>query len=135
MIVQKFGGTSVKSIARIKNAAGIIARTAQRDSVVAVVSAMGDTTDYLVKLAHQISDSPSRRELDALLATGEQISAALVAMALNDLGVRAVSLTGSQLGITTESIHTTARIVDINTDRIRRHLDEGLPSPGEARAP
>jgi aspartate kinase len=125
MIVQKFGGTSVKSIARIKNAAGIIARTAQRDSVVAVVSAMGDTTDYLVKLAHQISDSPSRRELDALLATGEQISAALVAMALNDLGVRAVSLTGSQLGITTESIHTTARIVDINTDRIRRHLDEG----------
>ena len=126
MIVQKFGGTSVKSIARIKNAAGIIARTAQRDSVVAVVSAMGDTTDYLVKLAHQISDSPSRRELDALLATGEQISAALVAMALNDLGVRAVSLTGSQLGITTESIHTTARIVDINTDRIRRHLDEGF---------
>jgi aspartate kinase len=126
MIVQKFGGTSVKSIARIKNAAGIIARTAQRDSVVAVVSAMGDTTDYLVKLAHQISDSPSRRELDALLATGEQISAALVAMALNDLGVRAVSLTGSQLGITTESIHTTARIVDINTDRVRRHLDEGF---------
>jgi aspartate kinase len=126
MIVQKFGGTSVKSLARIKNAAGIIARTAQRDSVVVVVSAMGDTTDYLVKLAHQASDSPSRRELDALLATGEQISAALVAMALNDLGVRAVSLTGSQLGITTESIHTTARIVDINTDRVRRHLDEGF---------
>ena len=126
MLVQKFGGTSVKSIARIKNAAAIIARTAQRDSVVAVVSAMGDTTDFLVKLAHQASDSPSRRELDALLATGEQISAALVAMSLNDLGVRALSLTGSQLGITTESIHTTARIVDINTDRVRRHLDEGF---------
>ena len=126
MLVQKFGGTSVKSIARIKNAAGIIARTAQQDSVVAVVSAMGDTTDFLVKLAHQASDSPSRRELDALLATGEQISASLVAMSLNDLGVRAVSLTGSQLGITTESIHTTARIVDINTDRVRRHLDDGF---------
>jgi aspartate kinase len=126
MLVQKFGGTSVKSIARIKNAAGIIARTAQGDSVVAVVSAMGDTTDYLVKLAHQASDSPSRRELDALLATGEQISAALVAMSLNDLGVKALSLTGTQLGITTESIHTTARIVDINTDRVRRHLDEGF---------
>ena len=71
MIVQKFGGTSVKSLARIKNVASIIARAAERDSVVAVVSAMGDTTDYLVKLAHQASDAPNRRELDALLATGE----------------------------------------------------------------
>lgn len=126
MLVQKFGGTSVKSLARIKNVASIIARAAQSDSVVAVVSAMGDTTDYLVKLAHQASGSPSRRELDALLATGEQISAALVAMALNELNARAVSLTGAQLGITTESIHAAARIVDINTDRVRRHLDEGL---------
>ena len=119
MIVQKFGGTSVKSLARIKNVAGIVARTAERDSVIAVVSAMGDTTDYLVKLAHQANNSPSRRELDALLATGEQISAALVAMALNDLNARAVSLTGAQLGITTESIHAAARIVDINTERVR----------------
>lgn len=126
MIVQKFGGTSVKSLARIKNVAGIIARAAERDSVVAVVSAMGDTTDYLIKLAHQASSSPSRRELDALLATGEQISAALVAMALNDSGARALSLTGSQLGITTESIHTAARIVDINTERVCRHLDDGF---------
>ncbi|HSE36434.1 MAG TPA: aspartate kinase [Blastocatellia bacterium] len=126
MIVQKFGGTSVKSLARIKNVAGIIARTAERDSVVAVVSAMGDTTDYLVKLAHQASSSPSRRELDALLSTGEQISAALVAMVLHDSGARAVSLTGAQLGITTESIHTAARIVDINTERVRRHLDQGF---------
>jgi aspartate kinase len=125
MIVQKFGGTSVKSLARIKNVAGIIARAADRESVVAVVSAMGDTTDYLVKLAHQASTSPSRRELDALLATGEQISAALVAMVLNDSGTRAVSLTGTQLGITTESVHTAARIVDINTERIRRHLNDG----------
>ena len=126
MLVQKFGGTSVKSPARIKNVAGIIARAAERDSVVAVVSAMGDTTDYLVKLAHQASDAPSRRELDALLATGEQISTALVAMALNDLNAPAVSLTGAQLGITTESIHTAARIVDINTERVRRHLADGF---------
>jgi aspartate kinase len=125
MIVQKFGGTSVKSVARIKNVAGIVARAAERDSVVVVISAMGDTTDYLVKLARQISDTPNRREYDALLATGEQISIALVAMALNQMGFRAVSMTGAQLGIITESVHTTARIVDIKTDRIRRHLDDG----------
>ncbi|HKS42160.1 MAG TPA: aspartate kinase [Blastocatellia bacterium] len=125
MIVQKFGGTSVKSIARIKNVAGIVARAAERDPIVVVVSAMGDTTDYLVKLARQASDAPNRREYDALLATGEQISIALVAMALNQKGVRAVSMTGAQLGIITESVHTTARIVDIKTERIRRHLDEG----------
>ncbi|MGA9768700.1 MAG: aspartate kinase [Blastocatellia bacterium] len=125
MIVQKFGGTSVKSIARIKNVAGLVARAADRDPVVVVVSAMGDTTDYLVKLAHQASDAPNRREYDALLATGEQISIALVALALNQMGVRAVSMTGAQLGIITESVHTAARIVDIKTERIRRHLDEG----------
>src|SRR4030095_912371 len=125
MIVQKFGGTSVKSLARIQNVASIIARAAKHDSVVAVISAMGDTTDYLVKLAHQASGKPERRELDALLATGEQISSALVSIALNELNTRAVSLTGAQLGITTESVHTAARIVDIDTDRIRRHLNEG----------
>jgi aspartate kinase len=126
MLVHKYGGTSVKSIARIKNVASIIRRAAAQDSVVAVVSAMGDTTDYLLKLAHQVSDSPDRRELDALLATGEQISVALVAMALNELGTRTVSLTASQLGITTESIHSAARIVDIDTDRIRHCLADGL---------
>ena len=125
MIVQKFGGTSVKSIARIKNVASLVARAAEQDPVVVVVSAMGDTTDYLVKLAHQASDAPNRREYDALLATGEQISIALVAMALNQKGVRAVSMTGAQLGIITESVHTAARIVDIKTERLRRHLDEG----------
>ena len=125
MLVQKFGGTSVKSLARIKNVAGIIARAAEQESVVAVVSAMGDTTDYLLKLANQASDSPNSRELDAILATGEQISAALVALSLGELGARAVSLTGAQLGITTESVHTMARIVDINTDRIQRHLHRG----------
>ncbi len=89
MIVQKFGGTSVKSIARIRNVAQIAARAAQKDRVVVVVSAMGDTTDYLLKLAGQASSSPSRRELDMLLATGEQISIALVAMVLNESGARA----------------------------------------------
>ena len=125
MLVQKFGGTSVKSVARIKNVASIVARAAKTSPVVAVVSAMGDTTDYLMKLAHQVSGSANRRELDALLATGEQISVALVAMALNESGTPAVSLTAGQLGITTESIHTSARIVEINTERIRRHLDAG----------
>src|SRR5262245_61498922 len=126
MIVQKFGGTSVKSVARIKNVASIMARAAARNSVVGVVSAMGDTTDYLMKLANQTSNTPNRRELDALLATGEQISVALVALALGELGVRAVSLTGAQLGITTESVHTAARIVDINTERVQRYLDDGF---------
>lgn len=125
MLVQKFGGTSVKTVARIKNVASLIARAAANGPVVAVVSAMGDTTDYLMKLAHQVSGSASHRELDALLATGEQISVALVAMALNESGTRAISLTATQLGITTESIHTSAKIVEINTDRIRRSLDEG----------
>ena len=125
MIVQKFGGTSVKSVARIKNVAAIVARAAKENPVVVVASAMGDTTDYLVKLAHQASAAPDRRELDALLATGEQISIALLAMKLNEMGLPAVSLTGAQLGIITESVHNTARIVDIKTERIRRYLDEG----------
>ena len=125
MIVQKFGGTSVKSVARIKNVASIVARVAAQDAVVVVISAMGDTTDYLVKLASQASAAPHRREYDVLLSTGEQISMALVAMVLNDMGCRAVSMTGAQLGIITESVHTAARIVDIKTERIRRFLDEG----------
>jgi len=125
VIVQKFGGTSVKSPARVKNVAALVADAAKHNSVVVVVSAMGDTTDYLVKLARQASRNPVQREIDALLATGEQISIALLAMALNDIGSPAVSLTGTQLGIITEAVHTAARIVDIKTDRIRRYLDEG----------
>ncbi len=125
MIVLKFGGTSVKSAARIKNVAGIIAKAAETDPVVVVVSAMGDTTDYLVKLGKQISRAPNKRELDMLLATGEQISIALVAMSLNELGKKAISMTGGQLGILTESVHASARIVDIKTDGIQRYLDEG----------
>jgi aspartate kinase len=90
-----------------------------------VVSAMGDTTDYLLKLARQISQSPDRRELDALLATGEQISIALLAMALKERGLPSISMTGAQLGIITENVHTAARIVDIKTERMRRYLDQG----------
>jgi aspartate kinase len=125
LIVQKFGGTSLKSVARIKNVAGIITRAASIQPVVAVASAMGDTTDYLVKLASQVSTSPDRRELDALLATGEQISIALLAMALREMGVLAISMSGAQLGITTENVHTAARIVDIRTEAIRKHLEQG----------
>src|SRR5262249_14809714 len=141
LIVLKFGGTSVKSVARIKNVASIIARAASVQRVVAVASAIGDTTDYLVKLASQASPSPDRRELDALLATGEQISIALLAMALRDIGVHAVSMSGPQLGITTENVHTAARIVDINTEGIRKHLEldrvvvaagvQGTTAPGD----
>src|SRR5271154_5486370 len=118
--VQKFGGTSVKTVARIKNVARVVARTATQGPVVVVVSAMGDTTDYLAKLARQVSHAASRRELDALLATGEQISTALLAMALRDMGLSAISMTGAQLGIITESVHNTARIVNIKTDSIQR---------------
>src|SRR5215472_8092274 len=125
LIVQKFGGTSVKSVARIRNVAGIIAKAARTRQVVAVASAMGDTTDYLVKLASQASASPDRRELDALLATGEQISIALLSMVLRDMAVPAVSISGPQLGIITENVHTAARIVDIKTEAIRNHLDSG----------
>ncbi|HKY05398.1 MAG TPA: aspartate kinase, partial [Blastocatellia bacterium] len=125
MIVQKFGGTSVKSVARIKNVASIVAHAACAEPVVVVVSAMGDTTDYLLKLARQTSGSPDRREVDALLACGEQISIALVAMALNELGARAVSLAGAQLGIITENVHSRARIVEIRTERILSHLEAG----------
>lgn len=105
--------------------AAIVSRASKSEPVVVVVSAMGDTTDYLVRLAAQTSSSPNRRELDALLATGEQISIALVAMALSDLGTKALSMTGAQLGIITENVHNSARIVEIDTERLRRHLDEG----------
>src|SRR5436853_7850057 len=109
MIVQKFGGTSVKSVARIRNVANIVARAAENGAVVVVVSAMGDTTDYLIKLANQASASPERREYDALLATGLQISIALVPMALNDRGCNSASKTSAQLGLITESHGTPTR--------------------------
>jgi len=122
----KFGGSSVADADKIRNVARRIAAAAESgDAVVAVVSARGKTTDGLVQLANEISDRPDPRELDMLLSTGERISCALMAMALHDLGHQAVSFTGSQAGIFTDSAHTKARIVEIRADRIRGALDEG----------
>jgi aspartate kinase len=126
LLVQKFGGTSVADAGRIQAVARRIA--ACRDEghdLVIVVSAMGHTTDELTGLARSISSDPPRREMDMLLATGEQISIALLAMALQALGVPAVSMTGTQAGIVTESAHGRARILEIRTDRIQRLLDDG----------
>jgi aspartate kinase len=121
----KFGGTSVADAERIKRAAARI--VAQRDGgkrVVAVLSARGQTTDELIAMAEEVSPHPDRREMDMLLSTGERISCALCAMAINDLGHRAISLTGSQAGIVTDTSHTKARILDVRADRIREALDE-----------
>ena len=114
--VVKFGGTSVKNIGRIQHVAEILAAKVRHQPVLVVVSAMGDTTDYLLKLAQQCAPSPDSRELDLLLSTGEQISIALLAMTLRSMGVRAKSFTGPQVGILTENVHSKARIVDINRD-------------------
>ncbi|MBD0262707.1 MAG: aspartate kinase [Tolypothrix sp. Co-bin9] len=126
LIVQKYGGSSVGSVERIQAVAQRVYKTVQAgNSVVVVVSAMGKTTDGLVKLAHEISKNPNRREMDMLLSTGEQVSIAVVSMALDELGQPAISLTGAQVGIVTEAEHTRARILDIKTDRLKRHLQEG----------
>ena len=126
LVVQKFGGTSVGTVERIQAVAQRVKRSvAAGHSVVVVVSAMGKTTDGLVKLANDISANPSRRELDMLLSTGEQVSIALLSMALQDIGQPAISLTGAQVGIVTEAEHTRARILRIETDRLKRHLNEG----------
>ena len=126
LLVQKFGGTSVGSVERIKAVAERISRSRDEgNDVVVVVSAMGHTTDELTGLAAAITDAPPQREMDMLLASGEQVSIALLAMALNQLGVAAVSMTGPQVGIVTESTHGRARILEIRTDRIRGHLADG----------
>ncbi|MEB3269340.1 MAG: aspartate kinase [Leptolyngbya sp.] len=126
LIVQKYGGTSVGSVERIQTVAQRVQKTvAGGHRVVVVVSAMGKTTDGLVKLATEISSRPSRREMDMLLSTGEQVSIALLSMALQELGQDAISLTGAQVGIVTESAHTRARILDIRTERLQRHLQDG----------
>ncbi|HEY8487082.1 MAG TPA: aspartate kinase [Limnochordales bacterium] len=126
LYVQKFGGTSVATAERIRRVAERIASTYRAGHrVVAVVSAMGHTTDELLELARAVSPRPPRRELDMLLSTGEQISIALVAMALNDLGVPAISLTGAQVGIQTDGMFTRARIQRISTERLRQELDRG----------
>ncbi|MDZ4833163.1 MAG: aspartate kinase [Candidatus Melainabacteria bacterium] len=122
--VLKFGGTSVKSIGRIEHVAGIVAECAKQCKVIVVVSAMGDTTDYLVKMAKSCSGNPEKRELDLLLSTGEQVSIALLAIKLQDMGVQARSLTGGQVGIFTESIHTNARIVDIRKETLADRLKD-----------
>jgi aspartate kinase len=126
-VVMKFGGTSVADAERIKRAARRI--VAQRESgkrVVAVLSARGKTTDELIAMAEEVSPDPDRREMDMLLSTGERISCALCAMAINDLGHRAISLTGSQAGIVTDTSHTKARILDVRADRIKQALSEDL---------
>ncbi len=125
IVVMKFGGTSVAEPDDIRRAAGrIVAARQEGKRVVAVLSARGKTTDDLVKMAHEVSDTPAAREMDMLLSTGERISCALCAMAIGDLGHNAISLTGSQAGIVTDSSHTKARILDVRADRIRDALDE-----------
>ena len=126
LIVQKYGGSSVANVERIKRVATRIVKTRkQGHQMVVVVSALGDTTDDLIALAHQITKNPNEREMDMLLSTGEQVSVALLAIAIHDMGVKAVSFTGPQVGIITDKFHTKARILDINTDRIVKALREG----------
>lgn len=126
LIVQKYGGTSVGTVERIQAVARRVARRAREgDSLAVVVSAMGKTTDELVRLAQEISPQPSRREMDMLLSTGEQVSIALLSMALQELGQPAISLTGAQVGIVTEAEHSRARILEIKPDRLFQHLEEG----------
>lgn len=126
IIVQKFGGTSVADTDKIKNVAKAVIREKNLgNDVVVVVSAMGHTTDILTKLAKEISSNPSSREMDMLLSTGEGVSIALLAMALQAQGCKAVSMNAMQVGIITENVHSKARILEIKTDKIRQHLDAG----------
>jgi aspartate kinase len=125
-VVMKFGGTSVANAERIKRAAQrIVQRKEEGSRVAAVLSARGKTTDELVAMAHEVSARPHPRELDMLLSTGERISCALAAMVINDLGHEAISFTGSQAGIVTDTSHTKAKIVEVKADRIRSALEEG----------
>ena len=126
LIVQKYGGTSVGNPERILNVARRVVETQQAgNSVVVVVSAMSGVTDGLIKLARQVSDQPTDREMDVLLATGEQTTIALTAMAIHSLGAKAISLTGAQAGIITDGLHTKAKIANITPRQIRKHLNEG----------
>ena len=126
IIVQKFGGTSVGSVERIQNVAEkVIHEVKNGHQVVVVVSAMGKTTDQLVKLATEINTEPSKRDMDMLLSTGEQITISLLSMALQFKGYEAVSLTGWQAGIRTEPVHGNARITDIETENVLGHLNNG----------
>ena len=125
LIVQKFGGSSVRDAQRIRNAAGIIAETyLEGNDVLVVLSAQGDTTDDLIAKAEEINSHPSKREMDMLLATGEQISVALCAMALESMGLPCVSLTAWQVGIQTTAVHGDARIKRIDSERVQAELDQ-----------
>ena len=126
IIVQKYGGACLETPAKIRAVAGNLADLHRRGHrVVAIVSAMGKTTDELVKMAYQVSPHPNRRELDMLLTTGERISMSLMSMALSDLGVPAISFTGSQAGVMTDESHSSARILDVRPVRVREELDRG----------
>ena len=126
IIVQKFGGTSVADTDKIKNvASAVIKEKNNGNDVIVVVSAMGHTTDYLVKMANEITSKPNSRELDMLLATGEQVSIALLTMAIQAQGYAAVSMNAMQVGIITECVHSKARIVDIKTNKLKEHLNKG----------
>jgi aspartate kinase len=125
-VVMKFGGTSVAGPERLKAVAQRLVEARERGHrVVGVLSAMGDTTDELLDLAHEVSAHPDPRELDMLISVGERISCALAAMAIKDLGHEAISLTGSQAGIVTDGVHTKAKIVDVRAKRINEALDRG----------
>ncbi|MGZ6995703.1 MAG: amino acid kinase family protein, partial [Acidimicrobiia bacterium] len=126
VVVQKYGGTSVADPDRIRAVAEHIVRThRQGNQVIVVVSAMGKTTDDLVRLAHDVSQDPHGRELDMLLTAGERISMALLCMAIMDHGVHAVSFTGSQAGIVTDTVHGKAKILEVKGDRIRETVAAG----------
>ncbi len=126
IIVQKYGGTSVADPEKIKRVAQSVIREKKNgNNVIVVVSAMGHTTDYLVKLANEISPSPSHREMDMLLATGEQVSIALLTMAIQEAGHDAVSMNAMQVGIITEKVHSKARILDVKTEKLMKHINDG----------
>ena len=126
LIVQKYGGSSVSSAERIKAVAARVGKVFDRgDQVVVVVSAMGDTTDDLIKLAGQVTSDPHPREMDVLLSTGELVASTLLAMAIRSLGYKAISLSGAQAGIKTDTTYRKARIVKIDPKRITLELEKG----------
>jgi aspartate kinase len=126
VVVQKYGGSSVADIDRIKNVANRIKqRKDKNDDIVVVVSAMGKSTDNLIAMAKSLSQNPDKREMDVLLSTGEQVTISLLSIALNEMGIKAVSLTGAQAGIKTDGIHTKNKIVDVDDERIRKYLSHG----------
>ena len=126
LIVQKYGGSSVADAERIRNVARRIAVAKDKgDQVVVVVSAMGDTTDELIELAYQVTEQPSGRELDVLLSTGEIVSSTLLAMALRNIGYEAISLSGAQAGIRTDSAYSRARILKVESQRVVKELEKG----------